>query len=173
MCWGSEGVYYYVETAASSGSITTEYFGDRFDAAKVETNLDYDILVYPPASVRINPNIPNLTLHLDVEKVSLEDLSSGEDRLAVEWNPMMETHMTFNYTPPTGGRYGNYEIQLIRDVLPADVRKQKLDMMPGYRVTWYYSGMEVEPEARYYNNTRIPYPSTMAFVRHYSNNISR
>ena len=55
-------------------------------------------------------------------------------------------------------------ITLSRRVIPADVRKQKLDVMPGYRVSWHYSGIEVEPEARYYNNT----PGTMAFIRYYS-----
>ena len=76
----------------------------------------------------------------------------------------METNRTYNYTPPTRG---SYYIELSREVLPADVRKQSLDMMPGFKVSWHYSGMEVEPEARYYSDTR-----TMAFVRNYSNNIT-
>ena len=159
-----EGVNYPLYTAASSGSVTTQYFGEQFDANKVETDLRYTVRVYTPASVRNNPNV---TLHLDVEKVSLEDLSSGQDTLEVPVTKMMETHRTFNYTPPTNVYY---YIQLSRNVLPADVRKQRLDMMPGFRYTWHYSGMEVEPEAKFYND--IHYQSTMAFIRHYSNNIT-
>ena len=152
-------------TAASSGSISTQYFGEQFDADKVETSLYYVVRVIPSASARNNPNI---TLHIDVESVSLEDLLGGEDILRVDGTTMIETHRTYNYTPPTGGRNSDsYHISLSRRVIPADVRKQKLNVMPGYRVSWHYSGIEVEPEAEYYNDA-----STRAFVRHYSNNIT-
>ena len=159
----SDYVYRYnVNTAASSGSVTTHYFGEQFDAAKVETGpLQYTVYVYTPASVRNNANV---TLHIEVEKVSLGYLSSGGDRLRVGDTPLFDTHRTFNFTPPT---HDYYYIQLSREVLPADVRKQKLDMMPGYRVSWHYSSTEVEPEAKYYNDT-----STRAFVRNHFNNIT-
>ena len=103
-----------------------------------------------------------MTLHLEIEKVSLRDLSRGRDRLSALRTIIKETHWTFNYTPPSRDYYS---LRLSREVLPADVRKH-MDMMPGFRVRWRYSGMEVEPEAVYYN-----YPSTGAFVRNYSNNI--
>ena len=151
-------VIYRMWTAASSGSVPTQYFGEEFDADKVETNLLYTVYVGTPASVRNNRNV---TLHIDVEKVSLEDLSSGEDRVSQSINTIKETHTNYNYSPP---RKSAYSFTLSRKVLPADVGKQKLDMMPGFRVRWHYSGMEVEPWAKYYNEAR-----TMAFVRHYSN----
>ena len=157
---------YYMNTAASSGSVTTQYFGEEFDADKVETGpLYYLINVWPPASVRNNPKV---TLHLDIEKVSMEDLSSGQDRLRVGYTTIIETHKTFNYTPPKGGNTEYYSIELSRRVIPADLRKQKLNMMSGFRVSWRYSGVEVVPEAKYYNNSEY-YPSTMAFIRNFSN----
>ena len=154
----SGSIFYDVTTAASSGSVTTQYFGEQFDADKVETGpLYYRVNIYPPPSVRNNPNV---TQHLDVEKVSLTDLSSGRDILS-GLGRMETSHMTFNYTPPR-----NRYITISRDVIPADVMKQKLYIMPGCRVTWYYSGMEVVPEARYYIDA-----STRAFVRNYFNKI--
>ena len=90
--------------------------------------------------------------------MSLEDLSSGRDRLKLKNRRIMETHKTFNYTSPTHDAY--YTIELNRRVLLADIRKQKLNLMPGFRYTWHYSGMEVEPEAKYYN-----YAKTRPFVR--------
>ena len=57
-----------------------------------------------------------------------------------------------------------YEINLERDVISMDVKKQKLDLMPGFRLTWRYSVKELEPEV-------ITDPSAIAFIRHYSNNI--
>ena len=53
-----------------------------------------------------------------------------------------------------------------RKVRPADVRTQKLNLVPGFRVSWHYSGKEVKPEAQFRNDH-----STIAFVRNFSNNI--
>ena len=61
-----------------------------------------------------------------------------------------------NFTPPGGYT----SMRLARRVTPQEVRKQKLDMMPGFKLTWHYSGMEVEPEAKYSNQS-----DTLAFVR--------
>ena len=94
------------------------------------------------------------------------DLSSGQDTLEVDATKVATSHNIFNYTPPT--KTLGYDIHLNRKVIPADVMKQKLSLMPGFRVTWRYSGMEVEPEAEYYNPD---YPISMAFVRNSSNNI--
>ena len=157
-------VSYYVETAASSGSISTQYFGQQFDATQVETGpLTYTVRVYLPASVIY---IRNATLHLDVKKESMKDLLIGEDKLLVEETRVETSHQTFNYSPPTGGDYPYYNIVLKREVILADLRKQQLIQMPGFQVTWHYSGMEVESLAYYYNSHKL---KTMAFIRNSSN----
>ena len=89
-------------TAVSSGSVPTQYFGEEFDADKVETNLQYTVYVKTPASVRNNPNV---TLHLDVEKVFMTDLSSGEDTLYVAWTRVETSHYSYNYTAPIRSYY--------------------------------------------------------------------
>ena len=166
-----------VATAATSGSIITQYFGEEFDEDKVETYIRYHIKVYPPASVRSNPN---LTLHLDIEKVSMKDLAGGDDDLVVHGLVVdgnaaeIFSNQSYIYTPHSSV-WGTplreyYEVKLDRQVLPADVKKQKLDLMPGFRLTWRYSGMEVEPDTKYYNNN-TDNPRTIAFVRNYSNNV--
>ena len=118
----------------------------------MEPHLYYTVNIYPPASVKKDPNV---TLHLDVEKVSMEDLSSGEDKLSVDSSIVKTPHMSFNFSPPTGKYGGRYSIILNRDVLLADVRKQKLDLMPGFRISWRYSGMEVESEVKYHNKAFV------------------
>ena len=161
------GVHYDVYTTATSGTVSTQYFGEEFDADKVETGpLSYRVNVNTPASVRNNPNV---TLHLNIERVSLKDLSSGHDTLYLLGTRDETSHYSHNYTAPT--EY-TYTTELDREVLPADVMKQKLSQMPGYRVTWHYSGMEVEPWAEYYNYKYL-YSTTMAFIRNYSNNIQK
>ena len=89
----------------------------------------------------------------------MEDLLSGKDTIRVGSTRMDTSHMSFNYTAPSDNEY---YISFERKVLPADVRKQKLDRMPGFSVSWHY--IEVEPNARRVDNNE-------AFVRNYSNNI--
>ena len=155
------GVYYEVSTAAISGTISTQYFGEKFDADKVETDIYYNVRVYPPASVRNNTNV---TLHLDFERVLMKDLSTGQDELSVDSTIVETPYKSFKYSPPAE----HYCIELRRYIITADVTKQKLSNMPGFKVTWHFSGMEVEPVARYYNDTK-----NMAFVRNYSNYIQK
>ena len=161
----SNGVYFYVFTSATSGNISTQYFGDKFEADKVEPKVYYKVYISPPDSVR---NQTNVTLHFEIDKLSLKDLSSGEDRLWVSGLGKMNTYSThgsYNHTPPS---QGSYNIGFRRNVNMADVRKQKLKQMPGFRFTWHYSGMEVKPVAKYATNmeekpwTKI---GTKAFIR--------
>ena len=67
-------------------------------------------------------------------------------------------HKVVNYTPPASVR-----LYLNRDAVLEDIPKQKLDMMPGFSLTWYYSGMEVEPMIKY------NFTATRGFVRNCSN----
>ena len=52
---------------------------------------------------------------------------------------------------------------MVREVSMEDVRSQTLDQMPGFRFSWYYSGMEEElkPESKYSDRK-----NTQAFVRY-------
>ena len=127
----------------------------------METSLKYEVYVSPPDSFKYNPNV---TLHIDIEKVSLKGLSSGsQDRLTVYYQIVETSQRSFNYSPPGTER----DISLKREVLPADILKQRLSQMPGFKITWYYSGMDVESSQPYSN--ALPDPQTRAFVRNYSN----
>ena len=159
-------VDYTVHTAASSGTISTQHLGEEFDADKVETSLVYSVYVYPPDSVR-NKNNTNVTLHFNIKKLSLKDLS-GEERLLVTGLGFINVDRTYHhhhYSLSNGGCSDNCYIQFTRNVIPGDVRKQKLRLMPGFRFTWYYSGMEVESEARFYNDTTAFVRNGSIFIR--------
>ena len=54
-----------------------------------------------------------------------------------------------NYTLHTQNYIKHYYIFLSRDVSLADVDKQTLNVMPGFRFTWWYTGAEVTPEYKY------------------------
>ena len=98
--------------------------------------------------------------------MSLEDLTSGKDTLKVMGTTMETSHQTFNYTAPTRSYY---YITLEREVILADIMKQRLRLMLGFNVTWYYSGME--SDVKYSYKTDLPWME--AFVRNCSNNIPK
>ena len=66
-----------VETYAANGTIYTQYFGDKFDVDKVETDISFTVQIHPT-------EIKNTTLHIDFEKISLTYLSGGHDELGID-----------------------------------------------------------------------------------------
>ena len=72
------------------------------------------------------------------------------------------THASVNYTPPgeTTLETGYRSMSHGRDVTVTDLRQQTLNMMPGFRFTWYYSEIEAEVVPNSDNEKR-----TKAFVR--------
>ena len=159
---GFRKVFYEVDTSATKGVIFSPNFGGKFDADKVETQTKYKVNVVPPKSIISNLNV---TLHFEIEKVSMKDLSTGTDLFSVSErifsgrNGEIDEdikYMTKNFTPPGATDiWGNVRdeswILLTRSVTMHDVKKQNLDLMPGFRLTWYYSGIEVQPPPEYEN----------------------
>ena len=117
---------YVVNTAAVSGTISTQFFGNKFDADKVETVLQYTLRVYPPAVIETNENV---TLHLEIENVTMKDEKVFKDTIEVNFD------LRRNFTPPSDFK----KVILDRTVSIGDVKKQRLEVMPGFKVSWYYS----------------------------------
>ena len=59
----------------------------------------------------------------------------------------------------------NRYIRLRRQVTIEDVRKQKLELMPGFKFTWYYSGMDVKSHVLNDYNDEVKLKIWYAFVR--------
>ena len=98
-------------------------------------------------------------LHFEIDQISMKALR-GYDTIRWESYESIysdRTHISMNYTPITSGRYN---IELLRKVPLTDLGYLKLNTMPGFKLTWYYSGMNVESKGQYYRD-----PNTKAFVR--------
>ena len=158
-------VYYNVHTTATFGTIFTQHFGEKFDVEKIHRDISYQVFVSTPDSVDNNPNI---TLHFKIEFIAMRNItkSSGQDCLSY-LGPSGHSdclkgdrELSLNFTQLESDEY--YSMQLKRKVSLEDVRSQTLDKMPGFRLTWYYSGMkeEVETETYYSHDEK-----TSAFVR--------
>ena len=55
----------FVYTSAPTGVVTSQYFGDPFHLRKLEKNVNYDIRIFCPNDIIIDPNV---TLHLKFEQ---------------------------------------------------------------------------------------------------------
>ena len=64
---------FYYNSEAAYGTISTKYFGEKFDAEKVETYAQYSITIYPPENFGTNT-----TLHIELEKNSMHVGASVE-----------------------------------------------------------------------------------------------
>ena len=74
--------------------------------------------------------------------------SGSEDRVKMEGLGYLDADQTTaytNFTPPGLTKF----IKLSRYVSSEDVETQRLNFMPGFRLTWWYSGAEVTPDNKY------------------------
>ena len=113
----------------------------------VERKVYYSVTVNPPEIVR---SLSNVTLHFESQKVSMKDLSTGKDQFRMGFSVTDSiqadiAHVVRNFTPP--GYFQN--VALSRDVTHAEVKRQKLSFMPGFKFKFYYSGMGEVTEAKY------------------------
>merc|ERR1711884_654414 len=91
---------YQFKTFATSGSISTPYFGEEFNATKVDTNLIWIVEINIPFAYTSNRTI---TAHVEIEKNSMRSVSSGYDKFTFERIKVPERveNIKTNYTPNT------------------------------------------------------------------------
>ena len=93
----------------------------------------------------------------------MKDFSSGYEKLHVTNGGYIDANISsFNkkYKNPSKEEY---TMSLERKVTVHDVKTQKFKLMPGFKFKWYYSGMDVVPIDKYYNDPSNKITNT--FVR--------
>ena len=142
------GLNFDIFTSATSGIVTTQHYGEKYRSELVERAIYNGVRVKPPESVSDNENV---TLHFKLEKVSMIGLTGGsEDTFYMSGLSYLDADLTTAYTNFTPPRFIE-DMSLWRDVSPEDVEKQRLDLMPGFKFSWWYSGAEVTPDDIYYS----------------------
>ena len=137
---------YNINTFALNGSISTKHFGEKFDAQKFPTDIQYSISINPPSK---NAEDHDVTLHINIESVS----ESGIDRSFFQLIQLdaHEQNVTKVFSPP----YYTKEFKLQRKVSQSDVSSMHMKLMPGFKIDWFYSG-NVEPHSETHNyQTRL------------------
>ena len=155
-------VNYNIHTTTTCGTIYTQHFGEKFDVDKIHRDISYQVTVTIPESVDNNPNI---SLHFKIELILLKNISRSRSIVqdcfsyagpSVSSDCLQHnSELILNFTELESDEY--YFINLKRKVSLEDLRSQSLEQMPGFRVTWYYSGMEEKEEVEpyYYNEAFI------------------
>ena len=131
-----------VSTWATSGTISTQYYGHNYDADKVERYLKYDTFIIPPVNYKDNSNI---TLYIKVEKNIQPELDQF-------WSDIEDTEViTLNRTEAPPGSQKGYVLR--REISEDAVKDLQMDLMPGFRLTWYYN-QQLEPDSVLLWNSR-------------------
>ena len=130
------GLRYYIETKATSGTISTQYFENKFDIDKVEKNHVKGVDFYPPDDFQ---NDSSVTLHFEINRNTIQGVDNSVGILYHVDDT--RNSYTLNYTPP--GLM--HHLDLSRKVAKSDLLDLDMDLMPGFRVKWYYSE-DLEPD---------------------------
>ena len=158
-----------MNTGATSGVVSTQHYGEQFIPDLVERNLMYYVNVYTPESVRDNENV---TKHFKVEKVSMNGLSGrSQDTVSMKVSNnaiYLDAKKIFEYRNVTPPRIYYGYTSLYRRVSSSDFEQVKLNVMPGFRFSWWYTGAEVTPDHKYKDRER-----TKLFVRYKTKYISQ
>ena len=150
---------HYIKTYATSGSISGFNFNETFDATKVVTKIYSQINLKIPENVRTNGNV---SLHLNIQKISVKDLNDqsyirSSNQKFLEKLDLNSRNVHKEFTPPGDDK----EVLFTRlsDMVPKHVANLNLTLMPGFKLSWHYTG-EVEQLNSYHENIY-----TRAFVR--------
>ena len=146
---------YMMYTSATSGNISTQYFGNKFEADKVDGRILIKIYVSVPPSLIGDTNV---TLMLEITKRTMKEVSDN-DLMTFDCSDCTTINIdadlrkwTKNITAPNP-EYGYYFIKLDRKVSQDDIKNIDLDMMPGFRFTWNYTRV-VDPKSIYSNQDK-------------------
>ena len=126
---------YELVAFATSGTVSTQYFGHKFDAHKVERYFKYKVYIHPPSNYEDNSNI---TLYISIYKniqPELDMFYSNDELTGV-------TILKRTESPP--GSWKSYSLR--REISEDALQDLQMDLMPGFRLTWHYSE-ELEPDS--------------------------
>ena len=130
-----------LKSYALSGNITSEYFGQKFNLDLIERNVNYQVQIHIPDYLKNNENI---SIHLKYEWIRPD---KGSGRVSMSKDP--NGHFTLQ-------DYKEYSLNLKHDTLDfirvnyiyklteKDFQNFQMDSMPGFKLSWYYSGDDLK-----------------------------
>ena len=149
---------YRIDTSAKSGVIFTQYWGEPYNARLVEKSISYRVIIKPPKNTL---NLETLVFHYQIEIVSLRGLMRvSQDKYEINRNIIEEdlTFITNNITSPVG----DFIFDVNRNVEKENLNDQTLSTMPGFKLTWWFTGAETNLKEEFGDDERS---FTLDFIR--------
>ena len=125
------GNTYQINSDALSGVVTTEYFGGKFQKDVIEKKVYYPIVINPPENFLLDENI---TLHILLEVVSMAGHGEESIFMLPGFKVLELKDAYFNVSPPV-----QHTFQFKRDIELEDLTKVRMDIMPGFKLSWHYT----------------------------------
>ena len=139
-CLLTKDVYYKVQTSATLGEISTQYFGDKFEAGKVDGRIFIDVYVYKPEYSKRIEN--NTILMFEIENVMMNKAMvkyyNFKDSLNFDDASIESEHYRKNIS--IGSESISHTLTLSREVPNEYIQKVKSNLMPGFDMKWKYDG---------------------------------
>ena len=130
-------ISYRIDTTATSGNISTKYFGEIFDVNKVDRIMEIKIKLDLQESMFVA---------FDIEKISMDRINGIDQFVFGDWLAdkidANVRHIRENVTGET------YRLEIERNISLDDIRNVNLKLMPGFMLTWY-SDKKAIPVAEY------------------------
>ena len=136
-CCRYNQLQYKIFTSATTGNISTQYFGEKFNSDKVDGHVKLAIFVFVPPYLKRDKNV---SLMFDIKKNTMMEVSDNDQILTdiVDDIDANVTHLSKNFTAPSPNLNQMY-FQLSRTVPEEEISKMELDSMPGFKLTWKYN----------------------------------
>ena len=147
----SDEIIYMIDTSSKSGNISTENFGQYFDANKVEKNIHIRIglVLYYLDFIVFSIKKITMTGIDGVDELSFGNYWMGYDKI--------EASLKQVWKNVTGD---DYKVELKRNLFMNDVNDVNLNLMPGFQLSWY-SDPQATSDAEFINRN----PMTDEFIR--------
>ena len=163
-------INYSIQTYALKGSISTQYFGEEFDAENVVTDISYKIDVKTPDGLDTR-DIRHIKLHFEVELVSVDE--AGTERYFIDRDLISSTEENIEKNLTVSPQYGRMRPFQLQRKVSRDFMKN-VKRMPGFKFRWFYIGEEkyltklqllLEETVQLSANKQM----TSSFIRHFYN----
>ena len=176
---------YRLTTQAASGSISTQHFGEIFDANKIDPDIQFHISMGAPPNVVNNATLRNVTFQIEIEKVEMNDLSTGYDKFffngydkySIDQVDVSHIQEIFEVTETLP--IDPFEVSTDRLTTAQIIRSLKMIEMPGFKIKWlwdweyidlydYYNLNSSEELENYYTNEEsyeFLFTKRIAFIR--------
>ena len=121
--------------SAPSGNISTRNFRKEYHEYLLDNDIYIHVSIHVPSSKVYS--IYTTTIMFDIEKITIKEFSDN-DKLTLNTVGIIDPDVRYFSRNFTSSRFDEYKVILNRKISQEDVSNLKLDMMPGFSLSWEY-----------------------------------